>query len=46
MGHFAFDIIKGMIENDREKRSKFPKVIEKLLECTTSTAIDTAEKVR
>nr|CAH0103924.1 unnamed protein product [Daphnia galeata] len=44
VGHFAFDIIKGMIENDREKRSKLPKVIEKLLECTTSTAIDTAEK--
>jgi hypothetical protein len=49
--HFASDIIKGMIENDREKRFKLPDVVQKLLKSVenlkcTSTAIDDAEKVR
>ena len=43
IGHFASDIIKGMIENDREKRSKLPDVVQKLSKCTSSSS-DNAEK--
>jgi hypothetical protein len=28
--HFAFNIVQGMIENDTEKRSKLPDLVEKL----------------
>jgi hypothetical protein len=44
IGHFASDIIKGMIENDRESRSKLPDVVKKLLK-STSSSIDNDEKV-
>ena len=43
--HFASNIIKGMIENDRESRSKLPDVVQKLLKCSASS-IDNDEKVR
>jgi hypothetical protein len=45
IGHFASDVIKGMIENGRELRSKLPDVVQKLLKCSSSS-IDNAEKVR
>jgi hypothetical protein len=37
MEHFARDIIIGMIENNRESRSKLPDVIQKLVDIGPNT---------